>query len=57
MGENPATTAVDSFGRVREVRGLHVADASLFGGAVGVNPQGTVMALCRRNVLRFLHGG
>ena len=54
MGENPAQCATDSFGRLRGLRNLWVADASLLPGAPGVNPQGTVMALARRNVLRFL---
>ena len=54
MGEKRGTCPVDSFGRVRDVPGLHVADASLLGGAPGVNPQGTIMGIVRRNALRFL---
>jgi choline dehydrogenase-like flavoprotein len=54
MGERRDRCAVDSFGHVHGQRGLLVADASLFCGAVGVNPQGTLMALVRRNALRFL---
>jgi choline dehydrogenase-like flavoprotein len=41
-------------GRVRGCEGLWLADASLFCGPLGVNPQGTVMALARRNALAFL---
>jgi choline dehydrogenase-like flavoprotein len=53
MGERRDRCAVDSFGRVHGQAGLVVADASMFCGPVGVNPQGTLMALARRNALRF----
>ena len=56
MGEDRARCAVDSFGRVHGIRNLHVNDASLLCTAPGVNPQGSIMALARRNVLRFLAG-
>lgn len=56
MGEAPDRCATDSFGRVHGVPGLHVADASLLCGPPGVNPQGSVMAVARRNALRFLEG-
>jgi len=54
MGENRQCCATDSYGRVHGVPGLYVADASLLWGAPGVNPQGSIMALARRNALRFL---
>jgi choline dehydrogenase-like flavoprotein len=54
MGEDRRRAAVDSFGRVHGLRGLHVADASLLPTAPGVNPQGSVMAFARRNALQFL---
>lgn len=54
MGENRKRAAVDSFGRVHGRSNLYVADGSLLCGAPGVNPQGTIMALVRRNALRFL---
>jgi choline dehydrogenase-like flavoprotein len=54
MGEDRARSATDSFGRVHDVPGLRVADASLLCGPPGVNPQGTIMAITRRNALRFL---
>ncbi|MBI5239099.1 MAG: GMC family oxidoreductase [Elusimicrobia bacterium] len=57
MGEHGGLCAADSFGRVRGSEGLRLADASLFCGPLGVNPQGTVMALSRRNALAFLKGG
>jgi choline dehydrogenase-like flavoprotein len=53
MGES-AQCAVDSFGRVHGHENLFVNDASILCTAPGVNPQGTVMALARRNALHFL---
>lgn len=53
MGENPELCSVDSFGRVKGMEGLHIADASLLPSAPGVNPQGSVMAFARRNALAF----
>ncbi len=55
LGED-GSCPVDSFGRVRGQENLYVADASLLGGAPGVNPQGTLMALVRRNALAWLDG-
>jgi choline dehydrogenase-like flavoprotein len=54
MGEDTSRCAVDSFGRVHGQDGLYVADASLLCTQPGVNPQGTIMALARRNALRYL---
>jgi choline dehydrogenase-like flavoprotein len=54
MGENKSRCAVDSFGRVHGFKDLFVADASLLCSAPGVNPQGSVMGLVRRNVSHFL---
>jgi choline dehydrogenase-like flavoprotein len=34
-------------------QGLYVNDASMLPDSPGVNPQGTVMALARRNALAF----
>jgi choline dehydrogenase-like flavoprotein len=55
MGENKTKCAVDSFGRVHGFKNLCVADASLLCTAPGVNPQGSIMALARRNALKFLN--
>jgi len=44
----------DSFGRVHGHDNLYVSDASLLCTAPGVNPQGSIMALARRNALAFL---
>jgi len=48
LGSDPATSVVDpSTFTVHGVAGLHVADASLIPTTLGVNPQGTIMALSR----------
>ena len=54
MGEDQTRCATDSIGRVYGTANLIVNDASLIPTAPGVNPQGTVMALARRNTLHFL---
>lgn len=54
MGEDQSRCAVDSLGRVHGVPNLIVNDASIIPTAVGVNPQGTVMALARRNTLHAM---
>jgi choline dehydrogenase-like flavoprotein len=54
MGEDHAKCATDSFGQVHGFKNLHVNDASLLCTPPGVNPQGSIMALARRNVLKFL---
>jgi choline dehydrogenase-like flavoprotein len=45
MGDDPRAAVCDERGQVYGVRGLYVADASLFPGSSGVNPMITVMAL------------
>jgi choline dehydrogenase-like flavoprotein len=54
MGESRKLCAADSFGMVHGTPNLFINDASLICTAMGVNPQGTVMALARRNALHFL---
>ncbi|VXD25966.1 putative oxidoreductase [Planktothrix serta PCC 8927] len=54
MGENLQKCAVDSFGKVHGFNNLYIADGSLLCTAPGVNPQGSIMAIARRNVLQFL---
>lgn len=54
MGENRKRCAANSFGKAHGREGLYIADASLICTAPGVNPQGTIMALARRNALAYL---
>jgi choline dehydrogenase-like flavoprotein len=56
IGEDPARTAADSFGRVRGVHNLHVNDASLVPDAPGVNPQAAIMTIAARNAEYYLTG-
>jgi len=53
-GEKVSVTAANSFGKIHGTENLYVNDASLFCSAIGVNPQATIMALARRNILQFL---
>ena len=48
MGADPRTSVVDAEHRVWGVKGLYVADASVFPTASGVNPMLTVMAIAHR---------
>ena len=57
MGENRAVSATDSFGRIHDIDGLRIADASLFCGPSVVNPQGTVMAIAHRNACQAIESG
>ncbi len=57
MGEDPTSTGTDSFGKVWGTENLRVNDASLFPESPAVNPQGTVLAVARRNVVEWIHGG
>ncbi len=54
MGEDRSKCAADSFGRVHGFKILYIGDASLLCTAPGVNPQGSIMALARRNAQKFL---
>jgi choline dehydrogenase-like flavoprotein len=53
IGERQDRCAANSFGKVFRWENLYVNDASMLPDSPGVNPQGTVMALARRNALRF----
>lgn len=55
MGEAPSS-ATDSNGRVRATEGLRVNDSSLLPASPGINPQGLVLAIARRNAVAFLEG-
>jgi choline dehydrogenase-like flavoprotein len=55
MGENRSRCVADSFGKVHRADHLYIADASLLCTAPTVNPQGSIMAVARRNALKFLN--
>ena len=44
----------DSHGKPRAAHNVWVNDASLLPESPGINPQGLILALSRRNVLRYL---
>lgn len=54
MGEDRSKCAADSFGHIHGFKNLFINDASLLCSAPGVNPQGSIMAIARRNALKFL---
>ena len=56
IGERSDRCAADSFGKVHRHDNVYVNDASMVPDSPGVNPQGSVMALARRNVLHFIEG-
>jgi choline dehydrogenase-like flavoprotein len=56
MGRDARESVVDSFGAGHGIKGLYVADASVFPTSVAVPPQITVMALATRTAERILHG-
>lgn len=45
MGSSPKTSAVKATGETWEVKGLYVADASVFPTASGVNPMLTTYSI------------
>jgi len=54
MGEDERQCPVDSWGKLRHVENVYINDASILPNTPGVNPQGTVMAVARRNLAHFL---
>jgi choline dehydrogenase-like flavoprotein len=54
MGEDLKRCAVNSWGQVHGHSGLYVSDVSTLCTSPGVNPQGTIMALAKRNSEYFL---
>jgi choline dehydrogenase-like flavoprotein len=54
IGERRDRCAADSYGGVHGCSGLHINDASMLPDSPGVNPQGTIMAMARRNALHFV---
>lgn len=54
MGENKKKCATDSFGKVHGEQRIYINDASLLPTALGVNPQGSIMAFAKRNIDHFI---
>ncbi|HYK53780.1 MAG TPA: GMC oxidoreductase, partial [Candidatus Eremiobacteraceae bacterium] len=54
MHRDPSHGVVDEAGRVHGVKGLMVADASVFPHSSGVNPMLTIMALAHRSCSEYL---
>jgi len=51
-----ASAAADSYGCLPAVEGVRVNDSSLLPDTPGINPQGLILAIARRNALAFLNG-
>jgi choline dehydrogenase-like flavoprotein len=56
MGADPRSSVVDAFGRCHGVRGLYVADMSVFPTSLGAPPQITTAALADRSAHSILAG-
>lgn len=54
MGENENICATNSYGKINGFNNLYINDGSLIPTAPGVNPQGTIMVIAKRNVKNFL---
>ena len=48
MGDDPATSVLDRWGRAHDVPNLFVVDASLFVTSAPINPTSTIQALALR---------
>lgn len=53
IGERRDRCAADSFGRIHGFENIYINDASMIPDSPGVNPQGTIMTLARRNAQHF----
>ena len=57
MGENPNRTVVKLSGEAHAVKGLFVADASLFPTSIGVPPTLTIAALAEHVAGQIIESG
>ncbi len=57
MGGDPATSVVNAFGELHGVRGVFVADMSVFPTSLGAPPQITTAALADRTARHILARG
>ena len=53
IGQRRELCAADSYGKVYDLDNLYINDGSMLPGSPGVGPQGSIMALARRNALFF----
>ena len=53
IGERIDRCAANSFGKLHDFENAYLNDASMVPDSPGVNPQGTIMTLARRNALHF----
>ena len=53
MGHDASRSVVNQYGEHHELRGLFVADASVFPTSIGVNPSETIMALSTRSAFHI----
>lgn len=56
MGAEDRGCPSDSFGKLRALDNAWINDASLLPDTPGINPQGTILAIARRNVVHTLGG-
>lgn len=54
MGSRPEYSVVNPFGEFHNIKGLYVADASVFPTSIGVNPQVTIMAIATRTAAHII---
>jgi len=54
MGEDPATSVVDGFGRSHDIANLYIIDGSVWPTSAGMNPTATIAALALRMVDRLI---
>ncbi|MDO8520151.1 MAG: GMC family oxidoreductase [Deltaproteobacteria bacterium] len=53
MGADPKKSVINPFGESHHIRGLYVADASIFPTSIGVNPQESIMAFATRTAFHI----
>ncbi len=54
MGEDPATSVVDPYGRSHDVANLFVIDGSVFPTSTATNPTATICAFARRTAMHIV---
>jgi choline dehydrogenase-like flavoprotein len=54
MGENPADSVVDGYGRAHDVPNLYIMDGSTWPTSAGMNPTATIVAMALRNVEQLI---